>query len=72
MMHEMFWMCWVEGNSDPRYKHHSRQDALVECERLAVLTGRPVYLLAATNVCRLVAPPVEWSRLDEPAQDWSK
>jgi len=71
MMHEMFWMCWVEGNSDPRYKHHTRQAAIVECERLAVLTGKPVYLLTGTDVCRTSS--VQWAKLDTPDNtDWSK
>lgn len=68
---EQFFMCWVEGNSEPRYKHETKPAAMVEAERLARLTGKPVYLLDATAVCTTSPSPIEWHSLQKQViNDW--
>ena len=48
---ENFYMCYVEGASEPTVKHLSLEDARSEAERLAKLTGKPTYLLHAVACC---------------------
>ena len=61
---QRFWMCFVDGEACPRYRHYSGQDAMKEAERLAKLTNKDVFLLEATDFVRYTPPTppptIEW------------
>lgn len=44
-----FYMVFVEGAEAPKYKHPSKYRAQNEAERLAVMTGKPAYVLEAVE-----------------------
>lgn len=56
-----FWMCRVDGESEPRFRHWDEGEAVKEAERLASLTGKDVFLLEASTFVRpeKLEPPPE-------------
>lgn len=63
-----FWMCYVEGSGMPTMRHLSHQAAVTEAERLARVTGKPVYLLHASSYVTFVPPIIaarvaQWQKL---------
>ncbi len=57
-----FWMCMVDGTTNPRYVHWTEGEARLEAERLARQTGSDVFLLEAVDFVRVTKPqpPTEW------------
>ena len=53
-----FWMCFVEGGqTPPRVRHATINDAAHEAARLAEATGKTVYVMGAAY--RIARGPVE-------------
>lgn len=52
-----FWLIWSPtGEQSPRYRHDSRIDARIECERLArEHPGKEFFVLGAELSCRVAA-----------------
>lgn len=42
-----FYMVYLEGGDNPKFKHLSKLSAETEAKRLAKLTGRKAYILAS-------------------------
>ncbi len=62
---ENFYMCYVDGEGTPSYKHPNMDKASVEAERLARLPnniGKAVAVLGILRVCKAKPPqpPIEW------------
>jgi len=59
-----FWLCWVGGTDGGfHYRHYTFEGALIEAERLARLPdnrGKYVYVLEASNRCKVEPCPVKW------------
>lgn len=55
-----FWMLYVEGGGAPTFRHDTPDGAKREAERLAVQTGKRVYVLEAVASC--VKNDVTWER----------
>lgn len=56
---EQFWLVWREDSSMARYRHPSKQHAMIEAERLAKLNpGECFYVLKATGGVVADAPEV--------------
>lgn len=65
---DVFYMVYVEGASTPSVKHVEYQAALSEARRLAIVTGRQTYVLAAMNVIKVLTE-VEVLEKPEAAHD---
>ena len=52
-MNRTFWMIYVEGGSNPTFKHSTYESALAEAKRLAELTNKPAYILVADTKVEL-------------------
>ena len=61
-----FWMCAAENGGPPTVRHPHEGLARSEAERIARLTGKPVYLLEAVSKVSLEVVPVTkrviWSK----------
>lgn len=55
---EGFWMVYVDGASLPKVKHHNKEVAKAEAERLARKEGKTVYVLYACEGYKLQEAPV--------------
>lgn len=58
-----FWMVFVEGSATSKYPHESRNSAMLEAARLALLSaneGKRVYIMEAVGSCITAKPPLEW------------
>lgn len=55
-----FWVVWHDGGSPPTFRHHSKQSALTEAERLAkTCAGEVFFVLKATAGVRAKEPDLE-------------
>lgn len=61
-MNDHVFMVYVEDGQPPTTRHATLELARVEAERLAIKTGRKVYVLSDLDSCRVASPPVVWSR----------
>lgn len=59
---QKFFMCFVEGEGIPTYRHFSQEEADTEAERLARLTGKTVFVLSAFKYVEISipVPPPTW------------
>ncbi len=58
---EEFWICYVEGTDGGRHcKYWDLGEAQNEAEKLAIATGRSVYLLRCIGKCVRDQPPIKW------------
>jgi len=53
MANNNFFMVYVEGQNQPKYKHSTHDSALAEAKRLAKLTEKPAYVLAPITTVEL-------------------
>lgn len=51
-MKKGFYMIYVEGEKNPTYKHDTIESVKQEAIRLADLTGKDTYILAAVRVIK--------------------
>jgi len=50
---ERWWECYVEGTNGGKHYHHwFLESARVEAERLAMLTGKEVYVFEGIGKCK--------------------
>lgn len=52
-MNGTFWMIYVEGGTNPTYKHSTYESALAEAKRLAEITNKPAYILVTDTKVEL-------------------
>lgn len=65
-MMQTFWMVFVQGAESPKFKHLRLDTAEAEANRLAYVTGKPVYILQAIKRGTLTG--VTWELLT-PAEE---
>ena len=61
-----FWMCYVEGKGIPTHQHFTHLEAQTEAERLALRTGKTIFLLEASSfvIVEPPSPPLRWHTTD--------
>ena len=62
---DKFWMVLVEGTEGTHKTYATINLAEVEAERLAVQTGKRVYVLESIEACAPQPRPVVWERRGE-------
>lgn len=59
-----FWAVWrMTGGSTPSVRHATKEEALLEANRLASSTNTTYYVLEAVGIVQPPKPPVEYTEL---------
>lgn len=54
-----FYVVWREGDRNPMVKHPSKQEAMIEAERIAAKEMTPVHVLGLVSTCTATVK-IEW------------